>query len=319
MKTLKYPFSERDVRELKAGDAVSIEGLIYTGRDKLHKYFADGGKLPVSFKDGALYHCGPVCVNQSGHWKVVAAGPTTSVRENPYEPEFIAKSGVRLIIGKGGMDDATAAAMKKYGCVYIQAVGGAGALYAQSVEKVEDVSLLKEFGAAEALWHFRVKGFRGIVAMDTHGESLFRQVKEISSSQSSALEAKNIETIVRGVCIRDGKVLLCRAKGAKTSYLPGGHIEFGETAKAALVREMKEECGLKTKAGEFVAAVENSFVQQGARHCEINLVHRLDIPSDAIVESRESWIEFEWCAVDRLHEAGLLPMEMLKVVKQCCG
>ena len=176
MKTLTYPFDEKTVRSLKAGDAVTITGRIYTGRDKFHKFFADGGKLPVDFRDGALYHCGPVIVGQPGAYVVKAAGPTTSVRENPYEPDFIAKSGVRLVIGKGGMDVNTLAAMKKCGCVYIQAVGGAGALYADAVKKVAGVSLLDEFGAAEAVWHFDVVGFRGVVAMDAHGKSLFADV-----------------------------------------------------------------------------------------------------------------------------------------------
>ena len=170
MKTLTYPFTEKAVRSLKAGDTVSISGLIYTGRDKLHKYFADGGKLPVDFKDGALYHCGPVVVGD----KVVAAGPTTSVRENLYEPDFIASTGVRLIIGKGGMDAKTRAALKQYGAVYIQAVGGAGAYYAETIKRIEGVSMLKEFGAAEAIWHFSVKEFRGVVAMDSHGKSLYK-------------------------------------------------------------------------------------------------------------------------------------------------
>ena len=187
MKELQYPFDEKSVRALKAGDAVSITGRIYTGRDKFHKFFADGGQLPVSFRDGALYHCGPVVVRAEGRgqragepmWRVVAAGPTTSVRENPYEPAFIAASGVRLIIGKGGMDQATLDACRKYGCVYIQAVGGAGALYAESVKRVAGVSMLDEFGAAEAVWHFDVKDFTGIVAMDAHGRSLFAEVASL--------------------------------------------------------------------------------------------------------------------------------------------
>ena len=179
MTKLVYPFSEKAIRALKAGDAVSITGRIYTGRDKFHKFFADGGKLPVDFHNGALYHCGPVVVDNA----VVAAGPTTSVRENAYEPEFIAKSGVRIIIGKGGMDAKTLAAMKKCGCVYIQAVGGGGAIYADAVKRVAGVSLLKEFGAAEAVWHFDVEGFRGIVSMDAHGRSLFDEVRSASFSR----------------------------------------------------------------------------------------------------------------------------------------
>ena len=112
---LEYPFDEGQVLALKAGDAVSLSGLVHTGRDKFHKFFADGGKIPVDFRDGALYHCGPVCVKAGDGWRVVSAGPTTSVRENPYEPGFIESSGVRIIIGKGGMDAATLAAMKRCG------------------------------------------------------------------------------------------------------------------------------------------------------------------------------------------------------------
>lgn len=184
MRELRYPFDEKSVRALKAGDAVSIAGRVYTGRDKFHKYFADGGKLPVDFRDGALYHCGPVVVFDSAAadpaWKIVAAGPTTSVRENPYEPDFIARSGVRVIIGKGGMGAKTLAAMRAHGCVYVQAVGGGGAIYADAVRRVAGVSLLEEFGAAEAVWHLDVEGFRGVVAMDAHGRSLFDVVKRQS-------------------------------------------------------------------------------------------------------------------------------------------
>jgi fumarate hydratase class I len=190
MTELRYPFTEEAVRALKAGEAVSITGRIYTGRDKLHKHFADGGALPVDFRDGALYHCGPVVVEEKGGWRVVAAGPTTSVRENPYEPAFIAKSGVRLIIGKGGMDAATLEAMRKHGCVYIQAVGGAAALSAAAVKKVAGVSMLKEFGAAEAVWHFDVEGFKGVVAMDSHGGNLFADVSRTSHHRLSELVAR---------------------------------------------------------------------------------------------------------------------------------
>ena len=189
MISLQYPFDEKRVRALRAGDAVSITGRIYTGRDRFHKHFADGGGIPVDFSDGALYHCGPVVVREREGWKVKAAGPTTSVRENPYEPAFIAKSGVRLVIGKGGMDDATLAAMKKHGCVYIQAVGGAAALSAACVKEVAGVSMLEEFGAAEAVWHFDVVDFRGIVAMDAHGRNLFAEVCADSAGRLSEMLA----------------------------------------------------------------------------------------------------------------------------------
>lgn len=188
IKKLSWPFGEKAVRCLKAGDVVSISGRIYTGRDKLHKWLADGRPLPVDFRDGALYHCGPVTVREGdGSWRVVATGPTTSVRENPYEPDFIAKTGVRVIIGKGGMDARTLEAMRKHGCVYVQAVGGAAAISAAAVKRVAGVSLLSEFGAAEAVWHFDVEDFRGVVAMDAHGRSLFDSVRELSASRAATL------------------------------------------------------------------------------------------------------------------------------------
>ena len=192
MRNLTYPFDEKTIRSLKAGDAVSISGRIYTGRDKFHKFFDDGGKLAVDFRDGALYHCGPVVVKDGDGWRVMAAGPTTSVRENPYEPRFIAESGVRVIIGKGGMDAATLAAMGKYGCVYIQAVGGAAAVSAAALRKVTGVSYLEEFGAAEACWHFDAVGFTGVVAMDTHGRSLFAEVERASRARLAALLARDL-------------------------------------------------------------------------------------------------------------------------------
>ena len=187
MVELNYPFDEKQVRALKAGDAVSITGPIHTGRDKFHKWFADGHPIAVDFRDGALYHCGPVIVKDGEGWAVKAAGPTTSVRENPYEPAFIAKSGVRIIIGKGGMDAATLAAMKKYGCVYVQAVGGAAAISAAALRKVTGVSYLEEFGAAEACWHFDAVGFTGVVAMDAHGKSLFAEVEAASRAKLDEL------------------------------------------------------------------------------------------------------------------------------------
>ena len=181
MTTLNYPFSEAVVRTLKAGDAVSVNGIVRTGRDRFHKHFADGGKLPCDFRDGALFHCGPVVVkNLDGTWRVVAGGPTTSVRENPYEPAFIERTGVRLIIGKGGMDDRTLDACARYGAVYLQAVGGAAAVTAHAIKRVRDVYFLDEFGAAEACWEFEVEDFRCVVAMDSHGTSLFARVEEES-------------------------------------------------------------------------------------------------------------------------------------------
>ena len=125
-----------------------------------------------------------------------------------------------------------------------------------------------------------------------------------------------IETIARGVCVRDGRVMLCRAKGAGTTYLPGGHIEFGETGAEALEREMKEETGLDVRVGKFLGIVENSFLQHGEKHCEINLVYAMDLTEggDGEVPSLEDWIGFEWCPVADLASANLLPQEIAKFI-----
>ena len=119
-------------------------------------------------------------------------------------------------------------------------------------------------------------------------------------------ELAGIETIARGVCLREGRLLLCRAKGGATTYLPGGHIEFGETGREALVREVKEELGVESKTGKFLGAVENAFLQKGKRHAEINLVYELML--DGMPEqAQEDWIEFVWWPLDRIGEAHVLP------------
>ena len=123
-----------------------------------------------------------------------------------------------------------------------------------------------------------------------------------------------IETVARGVCVKDGKVLLCRGKGAKPTYLPGGHIEFGETGAQALVREVKEETGLDSTAGRFLGVIENAFLQHGEKHCEINLVYELTLGPGEVV-AQEDWIEFEWIPVGSVAEAELLPEEARKYVK----
>lgn len=129
-------------------------------------------------------------------------------------------------------------------------------------------------------------------------------------------ELAGIETIARGVCVRDGKILLCRAKGGSTTYLPGGHIEFGETGRKALVREMAEETGLEVETGRFMGVVENSFLQHGKPHAEINLVYEMTlVDADAAVSAKEDWIEFLWCPLSELEGARLMPADFKALAK----
>lgn len=132
-------------------------------------------------------------------------------------------------------------------------------------------------------------------------------------------ELAGIEVIARGIAIREGKVLLCRAKGGSSTYLPGGHIEFGEKGAQALVREIKEEMGLDSTAGDMIGVVENAFMQKGKPHQEINLVYTLSfepmIAAMMPTHAMEDWIEFEWCPLAELEKVNLLPADMIPLVR----
>jgi fumarate hydratase class I len=179
MSSLKAPFTEEKIRALKVSDEVLISGVVFTGRDAVHKYLYEGGKLPqgVNLRDGILYHCGPVVMKQDdGSWKATAAGPTTSIREEPYQAQIIKDFGIRGIIGKGGMGDKTLAACRDYGCVYLHAVGGAAQVLAECIKKVRNVYMMEKFGAPEAIWEFEVEDFPAVVTIDAHGHSLHKEV-----------------------------------------------------------------------------------------------------------------------------------------------
>jgi fumarate hydratase class I len=183
---LRVPFSEEKIRALKVGDEVAISGILFTGRDAVHKYLHEGGALPpqVDLKDGILYHCGPVVIkDEAGRWKVTAAGPTTSIREEPYQAEIIAKFGLRGVIGKGGMGAKTLGACQKHGCVYLHGVGGAAQVLAECVKSVRGVYMMEEFGAPEAIWELEVEDFPAVVTMDSHGRSLHQEVLEASQAE----------------------------------------------------------------------------------------------------------------------------------------
>lgn len=185
VKTLNTPMSEADVRSLKVGDIVLINGTIFTGRDAVHKYLSEGGELdPI--KNGVIYHCGPVVLKDKGEYKTMAAGPTTSIREEPYQGDIIAKFGVKAVIGKGGMGAKTLAACQKHGAVYLHAIGGAAQIYAQCVKKIPRV-YLEQFGSPEAVWEMQVEGFPAVVTMDAHGNSLHKDIQDISQTKLKSL------------------------------------------------------------------------------------------------------------------------------------
>jgi fumarate hydratase, class I len=179
------PLEERTIRSLKVGDVVLVSGRMFTGRDAVHAHLMKHDP-PVDLRGAALYHCGPVVQKVGDGWRVTAAGPTTSIREEPYQADVLRRYGVRAVIGKGGMGAKTLAALQETGAVYLNAVGGAAQFYARTIEAVEGVSLL-EFGTPEALWHLRVKGFPAIVTMDAHGNSLHKDIEAASADVLATL------------------------------------------------------------------------------------------------------------------------------------
>jgi fumarate hydratase class I len=190
MVDINLPVSEEIIRSLKVGDEVSISGLMITARDAAHKYMVEQEASEVKdvLKDGMLYHCGPVVKkDEQDNWQFVAAGPTTSKREEPYEADVIERYGVRGVIGKGGMGPKTLEACKKHGAVYLHAIGGLAVLLAKSVKKVRDVHKLDEFGVPEAMWVIEVERFNAFVTMDTHGNSLHADVLKHSTEQAKIL------------------------------------------------------------------------------------------------------------------------------------
>jgi fumarate hydratase, class I len=179
--TLTTPISAEQIRSLKVGDVVLLNGVLHTGRDAIHHHLMSHD-APVDLRGAALYHCGPVALKKDGKWFINAAGPTTSNREEPYEADIIKKFGIRAVIGKGGMGARTLAALKEHGAVYLNAIGGAAQYYAECIEEVLGADLL-EFGTPEAMWHIRVKDFPAIVTMDSHGNSLHSDVEKASAKE----------------------------------------------------------------------------------------------------------------------------------------
>jgi len=178
---LRTPILEEDVRGLKVGDVIYVTGTLLTARDAAHKrmmqYLQEGRKLPFTFDGLPLYHCGPLVKKTDGDWTALAAGPTTSMRMEPFEEVLIRKLGVRLVIGKGGMGEKTAKAMKESGAVYGAFTGGAAVLAAKHIKKVNGVQWL-DLGMPEAVWSFEFDNFGPlIICMDSNAHNLYAKVR----------------------------------------------------------------------------------------------------------------------------------------------
>lgn len=196
MKKLTMPITDEQIKGLKIGDTVYLSGIMLTGRDAVHKWMIDtfierthapeGDDLEVydtikpQLEGGIIYHCGPVVSGlDTGQYKFVAAGPTTSIREEPYQGRVMEHFNIKGVIGKGGMGAKTLQACHDVPGVYFHAVGGAATLIAKSVKKVLDVHKL-DFGVPEAIWVLEVEDFPVVVTMDSHGQSIHAEVDKKS-------------------------------------------------------------------------------------------------------------------------------------------
>ncbi len=201
MRKLTIPIPDEEIRALHVGDTVYLNGIIITGRDAAHKFMIENYiRRPVEsdqkelYEDlkrlldgGVIYHCGPVVKrHEDGTWSFVAAGPTTSIREEVYQPEVIAHFNLKGVIGKGGMGPNTLKACHEQPAVYFHAIGGAATLIAESVKEVVTVYKM-EFGVPEAMWVIRVEDFPAVVTMDSHGQSIHNQVEARSKEKLAEL------------------------------------------------------------------------------------------------------------------------------------
>lgn len=201
MRKINIPISDEDIRSLKVGDTVLLNGVMMTGRDAAHKFMIEHfikneaqpdetalyNELKELLDGGVIYHCGPVVkTHEDGSYSFVAAGPTTSIREEVYQRDVINHFNLKGVVGKGGMGDNTLQACQEQPAVYLHAVGGAASLIAQSVKEVIKVNKL-EFGVPEAMWVIRVEDFPAVVTMDSHGDSIHKQVAASSQEKFEQL------------------------------------------------------------------------------------------------------------------------------------
>ena len=197
---LALPTTDAEIAKLKVGDQVLLTGTMITARDAAHHYMMENfvkrdppaselemyNVLKKTLAGSVIYHCGPVVAKEGNKYRFVAAGPTTSIREEPYEHQVIAKFGVKGVIGKGGMGAKTLEACREFKAVYFHAIGGAATLIAQTVKEVVEVYKL-DLGVPEAMWLIRVEDFPVVVTMDSHGGSLHAEVETASKAKLAEL------------------------------------------------------------------------------------------------------------------------------------
>ena len=190
MAELTLPVDEPQIRHFRVGTNLELSGRMITGRDAAHKWLLEEHRDEVAdyLKGTVIYHCGPVVrEHPDGTWEFVAAGPTTSIREEPYQSDVIERYGLRGVIGKGGMGKKTLRGLEKSGALYLHAVGGAAQILAGAVQRVERVFMLEEFGVPEAMWVIDVERFPVMVTMDAHGSSLHDDVESRSRNELERL------------------------------------------------------------------------------------------------------------------------------------
>ncbi len=192
---LTTPISEEDARKLKIGDIVYVTGEhVYTARDEAHEralhMFEKGETPPVDFEGSVVYHVGPVAWQKNGKWEIVSAGPTTSVRMELFEDEFLRKYKARILVGKGGMGQKTLAALKEVGAVYTSYTGGCGALAAKGLKEVRAYEW-QDLGMPEALWVITAEEFGPLlVTMDSHGNSMHDDMEKKVAARKAEVYSK---------------------------------------------------------------------------------------------------------------------------------
>ncbi len=192
--SLAFPASEADIRALRVGDAVLLNGVIVTARDAAHRFMMDHADSEVParkwMKNGCIYHCGPVMRREGREWVAVAAGPTTSMREEPCQAEIIERFTLRAVVGKGGMGEKTRQACQRAGCVYLHAIGGLAATLAACIKKTRGVYLYDELGPPEAFWVLEVEDFPAVVTIDAQGDSLHEAIRTASEEELRKVMAR---------------------------------------------------------------------------------------------------------------------------------